>query len=88
MNPVKNQFQRGYHAFYIWTFSLGFLNVGNLKMWKLTAIATAIIIICVGITSCAGKSRFSIKTVENPIVAHSRAKAVILVFLVNPLPSV
>lgn len=56
-------------------------------MCALTAIATAIMINCIGSTSCAGRKRFNMKTVETPIVAHNKVKAAILVFNGIPLPS-
>ena len=56
-------------------------------MCVLTAIATAVMINCIGKTNWAGKRRFSIKTVEKPIVIHNMVRAVILVLSVSPLPS-
>jgi hypothetical protein len=54
----------------------------------LTATATAIITNCNGRTKFGGNMRCNMKIVEKIMVAQSTVKAVILVFFVNPLPSV
>ena len=64
-----------------------FLKVGNLRMCMLTAAETAIMIICIGKSSCGDSRRFSRKTVEMMMVVHRTVRAVIFVLRGSPLPS-
>ena len=80
-----------YGAVVFWGFVLcyfpGFLKVGSLRMCMLTVAATAIMIICIGKSSCGGSRRCSRKMVEMRMVAHRTVRAYVFVFRGSPLPS-